>query len=305
MKTKQIGISLLWIALLAFLPGLKAQQIQGDLKIGDPEQIHRIATKRGDVFIGRITAIQNTEVQFLLNETIELKFALSDLETISVYDPDSPEKKTGTAKQEKEYLPGDQPFFGYQRGLYFPSGFLLRKGETEYRNAGIFFNNLDFGITDHFNLGVGGIPLILGNIFQFKLRAGAPLGDFVHLSANATGYLGLALFAELTTGASFTGAASIGTPDRHFTAGAGYGFGFEGDFNEGILVANLAGSYRFSPQWRGFAEVIFPVDGSPVLLTSLGANWFKNRNRIEFGLSAVSIDFTALPFPFIGYGLIW
>lgn len=303
MKMTAIRAGVMLVLLLTGLTTLKAQVIKGDLRIGDTTQVHRVITKRGDEFFGRVTQIQNTQVDFLFNKTIQLTFQLQDLQEVSVVTPGKVSKTHAYDENKKEYTRLEQKIMGHERGFYLPSGFLLKRGEMEFRNMGFFYNSLEFGLTDNLNLGIGGIPLLFANVLQLKLRAGGSLGEFLHLSLNGNGYASLVLTEEILTGAALTGVATLGTPDRHLNFGGGYGFGFGNPANEGILVAQLGGSYRFSPNWRFFLEGILPTNQPGLLLISSGVNWMYREHRIEFGISFIRTDFqAAFPFPFVAYG---
>lgn len=303
MKTTAIRAGVILAIFFAGLTTLKAQVIKGDLQIGDTTQVHRVITKRGDEFYGRVTQIQNTQVNFLFNKTIELTFQLQDLQEISVVTQARVNRTHGYDESRKEYTRLEQQILGHEKGFYLPTGFLLKRGELEYRNMGFLYNSLEFGLTDNLNLGIGGIPLLVANAIHLKMRAGGSFGDFLHLSLNGNGYVFLALAEEITAAASLTGVATLGVPDRHLNFGGGYAFGFGGSAAEGLLVAQLGGSYRFSPNWRFFLEGIVPVNQPDWLLLSSGFNWMYREHRIEFGLSFIRADFLAsFPFPFVAYG---
>lgn len=304
MKSTAFRIFIALFTFLWFLPySSQGQVIKGDLNIGDTTQVHRVVTKRGDVFLGRVTQIQNTEVHFLFNKTIDLTFQLQDLEEISVVDPKDVGRKYTYDKNRMEFQQTEQELMGYERGFYLPTGFLLPAGAKEYRNMGLLYNSLDFGISDHVNVGIAAVPLILANAIHVRLRAGGSIGDFLHLSANANGYLAWIIYDSATFGAAFTGVASLGSPDRNFTIGGGYGFGFSTPAENGIWVVQFGGSYRLSRSWRLFGEGLVPTNQPGLLLFSAGANWMFGQNRLEFGWSMINADFTIIPFPFIGYGL--
>lgn len=291
------GIALLLV--LWFFPAtLFCQVIKGDLSIGDTTKVHQVTTKRGDVFLGRITRIENTDVRFLLNNTIELTFQLGDLEEIRVVDQYAFDKEKG------EFLKEEQQGAGVEHGFYLPTGYLLPKGEREFRNIGVLYSGLDFGLTDNFNIGFAAVPLIATNLFQLRLRAGFPLGEKVHVSLNANAY-GLVFIGFFGGGAvSATGAFTFGSKEKNLTAGAGYGFILERfGIEEGGFIANMGGSYQLNNNWRLLGEFILPVGQPDVgFLFTGGANRFWGGHRLEFGLGFAWADFLIAPIPYLGYG---
>lgn len=302
MKSTLFRATAILALVLCFLPSVYSQVIKGDLIIGDTSQIHQVTTKRGDVFLGRITQIQNTEVRFLFNKTIELSFQLTDLEEISVVDPARVGQKYSYDGERKEYSKKSQPFHGHERGFLLPTGFLLGKEESEYRNVGFIYSSFDYGLTDNLNVGAGAIPLLAANLFQFKLRVGTSLGEMVHLSLNANAYLGFAIGDGGTTAASATGALTVGRPERNLTAGGGYGFGFGGSAADGLFIGNLGGSYQLSRNWRILGEVLISINRPGLFLFNGGANWITGGHRLELGVGVVRADFSVVfPYPFLAY----
>jgi len=303
MKSTVFRIFISLLVFYCFSPNTSTGQIIKDnLKVGDTTQIHRVVTERGDVFLGLVTHIQDNEVRFLLNKSIELTFQLQDLKEIRVMEKAGVEKAYTYDQSRKEYRKSEQRIFGHERGYYLPTGFLLKKGENEYRNSNLFYNSYEYGVSDHLNIGVGGIPLILANLLHARVRAGFSIEDFVHLSANVNGYAAAILQDGVYYAAAWTLAASVGNPERHLTVGTGYGFGFEGTIDEGILVAQVEGSYRLAPNWRIFGEGIIPTNEPQLFLFSGGTNWIFRNNRVEFGLSLIRTGSDVFPFPFVGYG---
>jgi len=292
---RRTGIALLLV--LCFNPfTLFSQVIKGDLSIGDTTKVHQIITKRGDVFLGRITQIENTEVRFLLNNTVELTFQLGDLEEISVVD------RYASSQKKEDFKQGGPEGVNAQHGFFLPTGFLLPAGEHEFRNVGLFYNGLDFGLTDNLNIGFGGIPLIFANLIQGRLRVGFPIGDLFHLSLNGNVYGTFGAW-DISGALSATGALTYGSAERNLTAGAGYGFGFGIEPGDGAVIANLGGAYRLNDKWRLVGEMILPVAQTDVLfLFTGGANRFWGRNRLEFGLGFVWGEVGYFPFPFWAYG---
>ena len=234
----RMGAILLVVLCLSPL-SVSGQVIEGDLVIGDTAQIHRVVTKRGDVFLGRVTQIENTTVKFLFNKTIELTFQLTDLEEIRVVDAVSVGKSYSYDSVKGEFLKKEQPVYGLEHGFLLPTGYLLPKGESEVRNLSIFYTSYDYGLSDNLNVGLSAIPLIAVNVLQLRLRAGVSIGDQLHLSLNGNAYIVLLLFEELNSAVSASGALTYGNSDRNLTAGAGYGFALDDSIDQGVFMASI------------------------------------------------------------------
>ena len=172
------------------------------------------------------------------------------------------------------------------RYYWAPNGYGLRKGEGYYQNTWILLNQVSYGFTDNFTVGVGIVPT-----FFFGLEA-APVWvtpkfsfpvvkDKVNLGA---GVLAGTIVGEDTEIVGLTyGLATVGDRDRNITLGVGYGF-VEGDWAETPVIM-IGGMYRVGKKGYLLTEnyVIPAFDNEVAVLISGGGRWVGKKIAIDYG----------------------
>ncbi|MCB0637088.1 MAG: hypothetical protein KDC54_10750 [Lewinella sp.] len=189
------------------------------------------------------------------------------------------------------------------RYLWAPNGYGLRKGEGYYQNVWVLFNQVSYGITDNFSLGLGMLPL-----FLFGGDAPIPIwitpkfsipvspGEF---SLGGGALLGVILNE---TDASFGiayGVTTFGDRDKNLTLGLGYGFA-GGDWAERPTL-NLSAMIRYSPRAYFITENYYL--GSIGLL-SLGGRTVWPKLSLDYGLVIpIGEDLGLVGIPWLGLSL--
>ena len=197
-----------------------------------------------------------------------------------------PRSQMTELKQRKGY----RPSLGHQQALLLtPTGFNLRKGESELRNIDYIFNNsYSTGINDHLSATAG----LFGIEPYFKIKASHDIGKYVHLSIGG----GIALSGA----AGWHVAASLGTPDHYLNLGY--------TENKGDMIAGetdmdalfFGGSWRIGNRQRLFGEVthiaekksVFDSNGWGSNSFAVGYGWFGRRGQPELGADAGGKDST-------------
>ncbi len=317
---------LLCFLLFFTLPSfLHAQFISKDIIIGDTTQVHVLNTENGDRFVGRVTKIVNTTVFLLFKDTKELEFALSEISSLVLF---KEQKSGGTSRgpvRNADYLRAKAEYEARNTGkdqsailngeehLFFsPTAYTLGKGKNEFRNIMVFYNRIDFGLSDNIDIGFDLMPLIGVNVFATRIKAGVPLSDFVNI-----GFGGSVFFViqpnnfrrRDVTGTTHTyGTATFGSKDKFINVGYGYAFPFASETSEGSTLLTFGGALRIGKRWKLMADfVLLGIDDEPDSY-SLGASWFDDKNRFDFGINTFAMpddDFSApfIPIPFISYSL--
>ncbi len=129
----------------------------------------------------------------------------------------------------------DEPDEGYgfdnpQSTRYFfaPNALGLESGTGYYQNAWIFFNNVNYGVTDNFSIGAGTIPMFLSGVPEASPawilpKVSVSASDRVHFALG--GMFGGMLAGNDSIGAGLAyGLVTIGDRDNNATLGAGYGY---------------------------------------------------------------------------------
>ena len=233
------------------------------------EDTYRAETTGGAVFIGPLVAETEDDV------TLETDFGTvtirrAHLERFQAIDP-------ARIRSGVYWFDNPQP----TRHLFTPNALSLGRGQGYYQNAWIFFNNVNYGISDHVSIGGGLVPTFLFGAsevpFWLLPKASVSLPDVpIHLAGGAMigGVIGnsaLGLLYAIST---------VGTADRNLSVGVGYGY------EDGSLARrpalNVSGVVRLSASMYLVTEnYVLPSDGG---VLSAGLRWAPENFAVDFGL---------------------
>lgn len=169
-----------------------------------------------------------------------------------------------------------------QASRYFwgPNGYGLQTGEGYYQNVWVLFNQVSYGFSDYFTLGLGVIPLFLfGSEYSpiwITPKFSLPVKkDKVNLGA---GVLAVGITGESGLFGITYGTATFGNRDRNTTIGLGYGFAEE-EWTNSPLV-NLSFMARVGKRGYLLSENYF-IDS--VFLVSFGGRVVFQKLSLDFG----------------------
>ena len=134
------------------------------------------------------------------------------------------------------------------RYFFSSSAYGLKKGQKIYSNFYIFFNDINFGVTNNFTLGVGMVPLFLfagtpsPTWVSTKLSLPIVKNKFV-LSAGVSAIATLGFEDDLDAALMFSSSATIGSPSNNGTLSMYVLSNLDGD--AGVAI-NLKGKFRIS-----------------------------------------------------------
>ncbi|QOI97030.1 MAG: hypothetical protein HRU69_05775 [Flammeovirgaceae bacterium] len=236
---------------------------------------YRIETKDGNEFIGRIIQQDQTTIRLQTEKLGEITIQKADI-------------KSMVAIQTKQGKDGRYWFDNPQATRYFwqPNGYGLKKGEAYYQNIWIFFNQVSVGVTDHFSVGAGLMPLFLfagaSSPAWLTPKFSIPVvKDKFNLGAGAL--IGTVL-GEENSGYGITyGVATVGSRDKNFSFGVGYGYA--GDDWAQTPTFTLSAMIRTGE--RGYLVTESYYIGSSdasLMLFSVGGRRIVKRVGIDFAL---------------------
>lgn len=239
-----------------------------------------IETADGNQYAGTIVEQNDEQVRL---QTEALGIITIPRSTIKkMYEIDSSRVRNGKVWTSNPYT--TRYFFG-------PSGFTLKKGEGYYQNVWIFFNNINYGVSDNFSLGAGLIP---GFFFEAENtpvwitgRLGIPMGNKnskVRLGVGTNLYT-IAGEADGSIGLLY-GALSYGSRDSNFTISVGTGYWEDGFIDGGY--ASFSGLVRVSRRTYLMTELysIFADSDFGVGFALFGAKIVGRRMAVDLGLMA-------------------
>lgn len=250
----------------------------------------QLTTKSGNVFIGKIVEENDQEI----------KIQVRDIGLITILKSEIKEMVRLAPSPDKDQLWPYQ----FQSSNYFTSSsaYGLRKNEGYYQNVWILFNNVSYGLTDNFSMGLGTMAIFFftdSAPFWVTARYTTPIVEN-KFHAGVGGVVGS---AEDTSFGYLYGMTTFGSRDRNLTLGVGSAFG-EGEFSD--LLFNINGTFRVSAKFYLMMEnyIIqerknFKFDTS---LTFIGGRSIIGRASLEYGL-LMSNDFEFLGIPLLGVTL--
>lgn len=285
--------------------------------VNQPKQRHLLLTNRGDKIVGQVDSLGDNNIYFKMKNGGELQFDRKEVERVEVYLKGYVRKekdKKVDYKKRKKFI-GKNYILAQNRLLISPTGFGLKKGETEYRSIQAFINGFDYGVSDNLTIGVGFYPLVGDNMLTGRFNLSTDIGKFVHLSGGAQFIYGLGGLANSGSGAGLYTvhlASSIGTPRTYINIAYNHWEGLQKTRKGDILSVGF--SAKIGKSYRLFSDILFTKEEEedrfsvrPDLhkeeIISIGGSWFNLVNKVDFGLtlvpglwSEISSDFLLVPF---------
>ena len=250
----------------------------------------RVTTTDGNILIGTIQQENEQRIVLQVMGIGEVTIEKLTIRNIQILSPD-------------RIRDGEYWFENPQGTRYFfaPNAIGLRKGTGYYQNAWIFFNNVNYGVTDNFSLGAGTVPVFLFGVTALPIwvfpKLSIPVSsDNLHI---AVGALIGGIIGEGSTGFGLAyGNATFGNRDKNLTVGLGYGYG--GDEWSDTPLVNISGLYRAGKNFQLLAEIYFlpGIDGSGFGL--FGARWAPENFAVDFGLGRPLSESGFIGFPWLG-----
>lgn len=236
---------------------------------------YRIETRDGNEYIGQIVFQDQTSLKLKTEKLGEITIQKIDIKSMVAL-------LKGRSKDGKYWLDNPQS----TRYFWQPNGYGLKKGEAYYQNIWVFFNQVSVGVTDHFSVGAGIVPLFL--------FAGAPtpawitpkfsvpvVEDKFNLGA---GVLMGTVLGEPETGFGIAyGVTTFGSRDRNLSLGLGYGYA-GGEWSNSPTVT-VSGMIRTGERGYIVTENYFiGVGDETFVLFSIGGRRIVKRVGIDFAL---------------------
>lgn len=192
------------------------------------------------------------------------------------------------------------------RYLFGPNGYSLKRGEAYYQNAWIAFNQVSFGVTDRFTLGIGMVPLFFINAptpvwitpkysipikeNQVNIGVGALLATVLGNNDNGGGRSFGVAYGQLT----------LGSRDRNVNFGLGYGYAGNSWANSPTL--SLSTMQRINKKLAFISEnYLFDTGDNNIGLLSAGFRFLGRRIAIDGALVVpVENGFEFIAIPWLG-----
>jgi len=239
----------------------------------DTTSIYKITTLDGRTTIGRLVREDETSVTLDVEQFGEVTIMRGNIRTI-------------TEVAEKDFVDGRYWFPNpvSTRYLFAPNAIPMKQGSYYYQNTWIFFNNINYGITDRFSLGAGTVPIFLFGVSALPiwiLPKFSLISDQIHLSIG--GVIGGVIGSGGGAAGLLYGTATVGNRNSNLSLGVGFGY-VDNDFSSKPVI-NISGMHRLS--LRGYLiteNYIFPTENSSEGIISAGYRYAAESFSVDFAL---------------------
>lgn len=281
-----ITCTLIFAVLILWMPAPGQSAVSND----NADTVYRIETVDGTTTVGRLIREDDDAVVLYVEGLGEVTIRRDNIREITELD------ETAFVRGTYWY-----PNPHATRYLFGPNALPLGRRMGYYQNTWIFFNNVNYGVTERFSMGVGMVPLFLFGVGQTPAwllpKISLPLGtDQLNISAGAmfggvigSGFGGVGLlYGNLTFGG------------RNSNISAGLGYGYVDDGLSDRPSVNIAGMHRLSQRYYIITEnYFFPSgDGDYNAVGSLGLRYAPESFAVDFALvrpEGVGGDFIGIP----------
>jgi len=260
MKTAKILWPLLAFFMLVGIPMLGQE---------NPEPpVYRIQTIEGTILVGTIVSETETEIQFS-SETLG----------IITLSKDKIAKKELLIEIDHQFgLSNPNRYFVMNNHIGMP------KGKGYYQNTWIFFNQINYGISDNFSIGAGLVPLFLFG--QSTPLWVVPSISFPVVKDNfslGASFVFLFVPGERGSAGFLTFGGTIGNRNNNLSLNLGYGFA-GGEWAESPLIT-VSGMVRTGKKHHLLAENYFVSAWNQTILWSLlGGRYNFGPLSLDYGL---------------------
>lgn len=250
---------------------------------------YKIETMDGNEFIGTIKEETGEHIVLQTDNLGEITVKIKDIKRRTTLE-------TALKVGNEYWLDNPQS----TRYFFQPNGYGLKAGEGYYQNVWVLFNSFAVGVTDHFSLGGGLVPLFLFGGTSSPAWLTPKLS--IPVSKDKVN-LGLGVFAATVIGeedANFGilyGIGTFGTKDKNVSFGVGYGYA-AGELTRRPAIT-LSAMIRLGPRSYFLSENYFisVEDNENVYIISFGGRHIIKKVGIDYGLfiPGISDKFVAIP----------
>jgi hypothetical protein len=239
----------------------------------------RLFLQNGGMFEGEVLEID--ESTFLIN-TLDLgkmRITKTDISSITYITADEVGQMT---KSNRKGDLNPQP----TRYFFAPSGLQLKKGEGYYQNAWLIYNQVSYGVSDHFTVGMSMTPYGTGG----TVKLGTKLSDKVNVSAG-----GIALIPFTGDDAVGIGFANItfGDERKNFSISSGVGFSDGGDnitlLNVSAMLEVSSSLWIITENYQIFQTSSYSGNPDNVTIISMGIRRASQKRDILWDYALVAI----------------
>ncbi len=262
---KKITLIVLFVTLFALFQSEVYAQV---------DEVYRVETTDGNVVMGVLVSEDSEQIILRVEALGEVTILRRNIRRITQIDADR--IRNGVYWYENPQA---------TRYFFAPNAIGLKKGKGYYQNTWIFFNNVNYGVSDNFSIGGGMVPMFLFGISSTPVwilpKVSFPVSeDKFHIGAGAM--LGGLVGTESDLIGLFYGVGTLGNRDRNLSVGLGYGYG-GGEVSTTPLI-NVSGMLRTGRRVYLLTENYFIPEAGVTGIVSFGVRWSNESLAVDFGL---------------------
>jgi hypothetical protein len=173
------------------------------------------------------------------------------------------------------------------RYFYGPNGYGLKREEGYYQNLWVMFNQVSYGFSDNFSVGVGVIPLFLfagaATPVWITPKVSIPLKkDKINMGAGAL-MATIIGESEASFGIAY-GTFTVGSMDSNATLGAGWAYTTDG-FGERPTLS-LSAMYRYGKKGYLLTEnYLISTASETIGIFAFGGRSVQKKLAVDYGLA--------------------
>jgi len=247
----------------------------GIAQIKPDSTLYQIETIDGNEFVGIIIEQDSVKIVLETKSLGALNIPKSNIKEIIKI-------------EGKQIIEGEFWFENPQASRYFwsPNGYGLKAGEGYYQNVWVLFNQFAVGVTDHFSLGGGVVPLFLfagaSTPVWFTPKFSIPVVE-EKFNVGGGALIGTVLGEEEAGFGILYGITTFGSRDKNISIGLGYGYA-GGSFANSPMI-NINGMIRTGSKGYFLTENYYiPTGEDYLVLISIGGRRIIKRSGLDFGL---------------------
>ena len=249
----------------------------------------RLFLQNGGMYEGEVLEID--ESSFLIN-TLDLgkmRITKTDISSITYITADEVGRMTkGNRKGDLNPQP--------TRYFFAPSGLQLKKGEGYYQNAWLIYNQVSYGVSDYFTVGMSMTPFGTGGTVKF----GTQLSDKVNVSAGAIALVSFT--GDSPVGIGFAN-VTFGDERKNISISSGLGFSDAGDnitlLNVSAMIEVSSSLWIITENYQIFQTSSYSGNPDNLTIISMGIRRASQKRDILWDYAWVAIPSAEVYFPWL------
>ena len=249
----------------------------------------RLFLQNGGMYEGEVLEIDESSFLIKTLDLGKMRITKTDISSITYITADEVgQMKNGNRNGDLNPQP--------TRYFFAPSGLQLKKGEGYYQNAWLIYNQVSYGVSDYFTVGMSMTPFGTGGTVKF----GTQLSDKVNVSA---GGIALVPFTgDSPVGIGFAN-VTFGDERKNISISSGLGFSDAGDnitlLNVSAMIEVSSSLWIITENYQIFQTSSYSGNPDNLTIISMGIRRASQKRDILWDYAWVAIPSEEVYFPWL------